>query len=309
MTINNTECPRKLFFQHLSEFLTSRLHSQEQLILMGDFNHVIDSEPITQFLQQHHLHNVHHTLHTHYNTYIPTHARGSRTIDAIFASPGIIATKGGFLGFSTFPSDHRLLWCDLSVSMLFDTPQVSITPHNRRRLQCEDPRIVNKFTKKYESLLLQHRLPTDLQTLLQSISGPLNPSQQQEYERLDKLRVRSMLQAEQTCRKFKLGGIEFSPKIQHQRDRINLWRNVQSKMRGNKVSLSLITRLERKVGISQSLSYSMEDIKSHLSDAFSKYKQLKTDKGTIARDEWFENLAAAKAAAHNTTLASELLQQ
>ena len=42
-------------------------------------------------------------------------------------------------------------------------------------------------------------------------------------------------------------------------------------------------------------------------DAFSQYKLLKKPrKGANLRDEWFESLVAAKAAANQTALASEL---
>ena len=78
-----------------------------------------------------------------------------------------------------------------------------------------------------------------------------------------------MLKAEKTCRKFKTGGIEFSPKVQHQRDHINLWKHVLSKKNGGKASLSLLTRLEKKVGVSNTLSYSPQAAKTELSDAFS----------------------------------------
>ena len=54
----------------------------------------------------------------------------------------------------------------------------------------------------------------------------------------------------------------------------------------------------------------MSEAKKELSDAFTKYKLLiKPRKGADLRDEWFDNLAAAKAAANNTSLASELTRQ
>ena len=64
------------------------------------------------------------------------------------------------------------------------------------------------------------------------------------------------------------------------------------------------------MGVSNTLSYAISDIKAELTDAFEQYKLLiKPHKGSDLRDEWFENLAAAKAAANQTTLASQLLQQ
>ena len=277
---------------------------------MGDFNHIVDSPQVLQFLEQHHLHNVHLTLHSSYHSFIPTYERGTRTIDAIFASSNITASRGGFLQFKSFPSDHRLIWCDIQFDILFGSPRLSIIPHSRRRLKCEDPRSVSKFCETYLHLLQSHDLLHAAQSLSNSINGPLTYAQQLEFERIDSLRIRFMLRAEKKCRKFKTGGIEFSPKVQHQRDRINLWKNVLSKRNGGKLSLSLLTRLEKKVGVSNTLSYSIPDIQTELSDAFSCYYALiKPNKGSNHRDEWFEDLAAAKAAANKTTLASELLQQ
>ena len=135
--------------------------------------------------------------------------------------------------------------------------------------------IVHKFTTTYHHLLQQHNPYASLHTLNLSISGPLTLHQSQQYEKLDKLRFQSILKAEKTCRKLKVGGIEFSPKLQHQRDRINLLRNVKSKKEGNKVSIGLISRLEKKVGTAHTLSYPMHTIQSELSDAFTKYKRLK----------------------------------
>ena len=86
---------------------------------------------------------------------------------------------------------------------------------------------------------------TMVDQLAKSVVGPLTIAQQQAFEKLDKLRVRLMLKAEKQCRKIKTVGIEFSPKIQQHRDRITLWTNVKSKKLGSKVSLSLLTRLEK----------------------------------------------------------------
>ena len=144
-------CPRTFFFNDLSDFLQERLQAQEQLIVMGDFNHIINSSTVQHFLSQHHLHNIHRTLHPSYNTNLPTYQRGSHTIDAIFASPGLSAIQGGFLGFRTFPTDHRLLWCDISYTTLFGSPRLTIIPHARRRLKCEDPRTVHKFCTTYHN--------------------------------------------------------------------------------------------------------------------------------------------------------------
>ena len=303
------ECPRNLFFHDFSRFIHERTLEQELLIVMGDFNHTTNDDKIQNFLSNHNLHNIHQTLHPSYHSQIPTYERGSSTIDAIFASPSLTATHGGFLEFKSFSTDHRLLWCDISFTNLFGSPRITLIPHSRRRLKCDDPRVVHKFCTTYLTLLQDSGLLHAATNLANSINGRLSPKQEQEFERIDQLRIRYMLQAEKKCRKFKVGGIEFSPKVQHQRDRINLWKHVLSKKQGGKSSLSLLTRLEKKVGISNSLSYSLTDAQTELSDAFATYKHLiKPNKGSNLRDEWLEDLAAAKAAVNQSTLASQLLQ-
>ena len=154
---------------------------------MGDLNHTVDSEQVIRFLQQHQLHNIHQSLHPSYNSHLPTHDRGSQSIDAIFASQGISANKGGFLGFKTFPSDHRFLWCDISINSLFGSTSPTIIAHSRRRLQYEDPRTVTRFNKSYHQLLLQHNMFSSLASLNSSITGPLSPQQQELYETLNQL--------------------------------------------------------------------------------------------------------------------------
>ena len=262
LTKNITECPRKLFFQHLQQFVSGRMDKQEQIIIMGDFNHSLESTAILQFQTSLNLHNMHKTLYSNFNTNIPTYDRGSQTIDAIFASQGITAIKGGFLDFQRFPTDHRALWLDLDINTLFGQIPPNITPPNKRRLQCEDPRAVSKFCAKYKALIKEAGLPDKVSQLIANISGELTPSQQLAFESIDKIRTACALKAEKKCRKFKMGGVEYSPKMQFQRDRISLWKAVISKKRGNKVSTRLLTRLEKRICIYQILSRTRSPMQS-----------------------------------------------
>ena len=154
-------------------------------------------------MSQHHLHNIHKTLHPSYHTHLPTYERGTRTIDAIFASPTITATRAGFLSFKTFPTDHRLIWCDIDFNVLFGAPRLTIIPHSRRRLKCEDPRSVDKFCSVYGQLLTSNNLLQAAYALHCTSNNPLTLSQQQEYERIDKLRVKFTLQVEKNAENLK----------------------------------------------------------------------------------------------------------
>ena len=307
LTKNNTECPRKIFFSHLHRFISERLQSQEQLIIMGDFNYAMDSRTIASFQSSLNLHNIHKSLHNNYHANIPTHDRGSKAIDAIFATPGIVAPKGGYLAFQQFPMDHRAIWCDIKFSHLFGHNPPTITPPPKRRLKCEDPRVVSKFCDEYIKLIQKNDLYNKVVKLNKSITDTLTKEQQKEYELLDKQRISCALEAERKCRKFKTGGVEYSPKMQHQRDRITLWRAVLSRKNGKRVHTRFITRLEKRINVSNSLSYSIEQIREELTDAFQLYKDIKNNgKDSSLRDEWYDQLAEANAQANNTTFAAEL---
>ena len=58
---------------------------------MGDFNHTIDSIVITNFLTKFNSHKIHNTFRYSFNPNIPTHDRGSKATDVIFAPPDITA--------------------------------------------------------------------------------------------------------------------------------------------------------------------------------------------------------------------------
>ena len=250
---------------------------------MGDLNHPLDSRIITNFFSSLNLHNIHKTLHPTFHPNIPTYDRGKKTIDAIYATPGIHATKGGFLEFKRFPTDHRALWCDINIESLFGALPPNITPAVKRRLQCEDPRAVKKFCQSYQKYIIKANLHSKALSLANSINGPLTQLQQNQFEEIDKLRIEFALKAERTCRKFKMGEVEFSPKMQHQRDRISLWSAVISRKKENRVSTKLITRLEKKTNISNSLSHSLKQIKEELTDAYNKYKEIKkTEKDLLS---------------------------
>ena len=81
-------------------------------------------------------------------------------------------------------------------------------------LKMKTQRIIRKFNTKYNELIMKYHLPQALSNLTQQVSTTLTAPQQQEFERIDRLRTQCLLRAEKTCRKFKTGNIEFSPTIQ-----------------------------------------------------------------------------------------------
>ena len=273
---------------------------------MGDFNEEVTKPPISTFFKELNMHNVLHTLFpSSYTSSSHTFNRGHSTIDAIFATQGLAATRGGYLPSHIFDSDHKTIWIDLQLHAVFGNKKLLQPPLNCRRLKNEDPRVVKKFNTLYHTLLLHHNLPQAISHLIQNHSVPLTHAQQQEFERIDQLRVRCILKAERHCRKLKTGNIEFSPTIQHQRNLIRFWKLILKRKQGQKIDTKYLTRWEKRLHITNSFSTPLSEVKHNLNSASKKYKLLKKEHSSL-RDEWIEQLAAARAAAGKLDSATEL---
>ena len=257
--------PRTQLLQDLQVFIQDCLHHNEQLIVMGDLNEPITQAPISTFFSDLGLHNIllNH-LEAEYFKLPYTYARGRQIIDGVFATAGISATRGGYLPSHTFDSDHTPIWFDLNLSSVFGTNHNIQLPLQCRRLKNEDPRTVAAFNNAYHKLLNQYRLPEALSHLRMSITTSLTPQQQEEYERLDKVRVSCLLQAEKKCRKLRTGSIEFSPTIQHQRNLIRFWKLILKRRSGQKIDSKYLSRWERKLSLQHTFQTPLNDIHQHI---------------------------------------------
>jgi len=97
-----------------------------------------------------------------------THNRGTNTIDGIYdVSPDLLPSiTGGYLAFDTvLLSDHCALWIDVpGITLGFDEePQLQRS--SARRLQCHDPRIVEKYVQHLSQTLEETNAFQRLNTL------------------------------------------------------------------------------------------------------------------------------------------------
>ena len=289
-----TTCPRLHILQDLTSFISHCQSLQEQVILMGDFNGDITSPPLSSFFQSLGLHNLLTSLFPDLTTAPPTYSRGHATIDGIFATQGVTAMQGGYLDTTLFTTDHTPIWVDLNLKSIFGSSPNIITPLNCRRLKIEDPRVVAKFNKDYHLLLQRHNLHSSLHHLMSTMQSPMTPAHSQEFERIDQLRIKCMLKAESKCRRLKTGNIDFSPVVQHQRDLYRFWSLILKRKQGKKIDTKYLSRWEKKLHLQHTFSTSISNIKLNIASAKSQYMHLKKHHSSL-RDEWLEQLAAAKA--------------
>jgi hypothetical protein len=99
-------------------------------------------------------------------------------IDGIFATPSICLQGGGYFAFGdgTGP-DHRCLWLDLTYHTAFGHESPAMGQRTARRLTCQDPRILRKYSELYRPFVQQHRLDMHSYHLQAAIVGLLSPQQ------------------------------------------------------------------------------------------------------------------------------------
>ena len=100
--------PHTAFLEDLDKAVAKWLESGDQLVVGGDFNHEITEAPITTLFEKHGMSNMIFSLHD--QTLFPSTSskayRNKRTVDGIFATPGLVPIRWGYLDITEFPGDH-----------------------------------------------------------------------------------------------------------------------------------------------------------------------------------------------------------
>ena len=138
-----------------------------------------------------------------------TYFRGSKPIDAVWATRDIEVTGASVMRAGFGIGDHRLFVVDFRLESMIGNAPPKIVRAAARRLNTKIPRIADKYTETVEEKILEHQLNSKL-VQAQKTSQTV----QELRERVDKIDRDSkqyMLHAEKTCRKMKSGRIPFSP--------------------------------------------------------------------------------------------------
>ena len=111
----------------------------------------------------------------------PTHQRGSKPIDGIWATAGISSTACGYCEFGKgFPGDHRLLWIDIDYVSAFGCLSPPLNRPKARRVSMKNPRSVKKFRNITSNSLIntgflkKHTLSNKILNLHHLLFTPMN---------------------------------------------------------------------------------------------------------------------------------------
>ncbi len=157
-------------------------------------------------------------------------------------SQGLNILRGGYLSFDQLflGTDHRGIWVDVSFVTAFGHTMPPIVKPKARRLQCQDPRLVENFTRRLNKLFLKHNLLEKFKALHEKTTYPMPMEHQLEFNTLNALRHSCVKEAESKCQKLRMGQVEFSPTLQLVRTRIYAWTLLSRRTSGQKVSSRLI---------------------------------------------------------------------
>ena len=303
---NDMRTPRQAVLEDLRLHIQSSQENGDQIILLMDCNEDIRNATIQSWLQELTLTDA--VLTSHGGASAPnTYNRGSKPIDGIFCSSTIDIQACGYLPFSSFPSDHRAVWIDVTYTSAFGYNIPRCIQPKARRLQCKDPRIVAKWVQAYEDFIRSHNLHIRQYALESNASTPLTEADALEYENILAIRAQALEYADKKCRKLKMGGVPFSPEFKKLSAHISLWEAVVKKKSGMVFSMSKLRRLESATEVTNSLHVSLDTARSNLTLAKKRYKEFKVT-AKESRKSYLWKLAEAVAQDKDTTTYSSYKQ-
>jgi hypothetical protein len=204
---NNDRDPCRAFLEDLAKELEKWNNGGDQILLCGDLNHDISSQKIQSFFDQFHMVNLIYDSDKHDSAEAPSTyylKEEGKTIDGIWGTPGLKASRCGYLQPTEFPGDHALLWVDITYqAALGHSPPRPKTPV-ARRLQLYDQKCVKRYLDSYQTQIELYHLPKRQFQLERKTKPnvPLTPTQIQEAEAIDYLKTKCMLRADKHCRKL-----------------------------------------------------------------------------------------------------------
>ena len=138
-----------------------------------------------------------------------TYFRGSKPIDAVWATRDIEVTGASVMPAGFGIGDHRLFVIDFRFESLIGNAPPKIVRAASRRLNTKIPRIADSYTEKLEEKIVEHRLNSRLLKAERQCTS--NEELRKEMDKIDADSKQYMLHAEKKCRKMKSGRIPFSP--------------------------------------------------------------------------------------------------
>jgi hypothetical protein len=237
--------------EDLKNHIQQWIEEGDQVMIGGDLNHDVFSQTVISLFESLGVTNL------IYNRHDPSGAPSTyfldeegKIVDGIWGTPGLIATRCGYLRPDEFPGNHSLLWMDISYQSALGYNPPRPQTFGARRLQLQDKRCVRRYLESYRTQIQLYNLP-QRQFYLESKTKPnvpLTPGQIQEIEAIDHLKTICMKRAEKQCRKLKKGEVAFSEATIKPIRQIVWWNIAIRRRQGKHVQTTLWERRKKEAG-------------------------------------------------------------
>ncbi len=203
------------------------------------------------------------------------------------------------------PSDHRVLWADFTYEDAFGVSGTPLVHPGVRRLNTNNPRLVEKYVQQLRHQLVYSGLAKRLFALeICAKQHGWPDALQVEYDDIQFTHIKLRKTIERNLRKLRMGGVPWSPKLQGFRDAIELWSMILRKHKGVKVSITRIRRYMAKTGVWDAFESDVTGAAHRLKTAHSKYRTAK-QQAISWRDDFLLSIAEANALKYGTSVDQE----
>ena len=192
--------PRDRFRIDLLKFLKTKKREGHDIMLAGDFNEVLGSDPDGMSKIMHEAVLVDLMAIKLGTTDFNTHVSGTTRIDYVLVSPRLVAscTQAGYEPFQfRFKGDHRGMYVDFHTASLFGNETPPLAKPAARGVHSRSDRSRTQYIRSKYKYLEDHNWFDRLRDLRSSAEP--DPRQ---AEKLDRDWVRASLHAEKQCKKY-----------------------------------------------------------------------------------------------------------
>ncbi len=252
-------CPRVKFREDLVEQLNAWRTQGDRLIVCLDANEDIYKKSIGKVLTSVDGLAMKEVVGEFTGTPIgPTYFRGSKPIDAIWATGDIQVAGACIMPAGYGIGDHRLFVVDFVASSLTGSAVKQIVRPQARRLKCKIPGAVLAYNKRLEGHIRKHRLVERL-GVIHTADLPVT-ERKRLLDNLDAESTNLMKNAERKCRRIKSGQIPFSPEAAKWIRRLQVYRSLLRNVRGGTCNRGNARRAALRAGIEFPFSLSEAEI-------------------------------------------------
>ena len=202
------------------------------------------------------------------------------------------------------PGDHRTIWMDIEWTSIIGEGKQNNKKFLGRKLTLEDPRVISRYINKVKSEVKKGKIHARTQKLRKEIrDGQRGVDKEVEMEDIMEKLHRILEDAEEGCRKVRVGKRAFSLLIQSKRANVDFWQTAVKIKKGRgtpgRKLRTLYARME------EEYKKDIRDIS--LNKAICIKKKAKKDLEEIskthieAREKWKMELSEAKARMNKTS--------